>query len=142
MRRVAPGERAAPGRGESIDTQSARSRAAACRRSGARARRHPPGWLGFEITETMLMAEPNRVLRTLAELRDLGVQLAIDDFGVGCSCLAYLQRLPAYAVKIDRSFVSRMTRDRGSAEIVKLITNLGHALAMKLVAEGIEAEAP
>ena len=101
----------------------------------------PPGWLAFEITESMLMAEPNRVLRTLAELRDLGVQLAIDDFGVGYSSLAYLQRLPAYAVKIDRSFVSRMTRDRGSAEIVKLITNLGHALGMKVVAEGIEDQA-
>jgi diguanylate cyclase (GGDEF)-like protein/PAS domain S-box-containing protein len=100
-----------------------------------------PGWLAFEITESMLMAEPNRVLRTLAELRDLGVQLAIDDFGVGYSSLAYLQRLPAYAVKIDRSFVGRMTRDRGSAEIVKLITNLGHALGMKVVAEGIEDQA-
>jgi EAL domain-containing protein (putative c-di-GMP-specific phosphodiesterase class I) len=66
------------------------------------------------------------------------VQLAIDDFGVGYSSLAYLQRLPAYAVKIDRSFVSRMTREHGSAEIVKLITNLGHALGMKVVAEGIE----
>jgi diguanylate cyclase (GGDEF)-like protein/PAS domain S-box-containing protein len=101
----------------------------------------PPEWLAFEITETMLMAEPNRVLRTLAELRDLGVQLAIDDFGVGYSSLAYLQRLPAYAVKIDRSFVGRMTRDHGSAEIVKLITNLGHALGMKVVAEGIEDQA-
>jgi diguanylate cyclase (GGDEF)-like protein/PAS domain S-box-containing protein len=101
----------------------------------------PPEWLAFEITESMLMAEPNRVLRTLAELRDIGVQFAIDDFGVGYSSLAYLQRLPAYAVKIDRSFVSRMTRDRGSAEIVKLITNLGHALGMKVVAEGIEDQA-
>jgi len=101
----------------------------------------PPEWLAFEITESMLMAEPNRVLRTLAELRDLGVQLAIDDFGVGYSSLAYLQRLPAYAVKIDQSFVGRMTRDRGSAEIVKLITNLGHALGMKVVAEGIEDQA-
>lgn len=101
----------------------------------------PPEWLGLEITETQLMAEPTRAMRTLAELRDLGVQLAIDDFGVGYSSLAYLQRLPAYAVKIDRSFVSRMTRDRGSAEIVKLITNLGHALGMKVVAEGIEDQA-
>ena len=101
----------------------------------------PPESLAFEITESMLMLEPNRALRTLAELRDLGVQLAIDDFGVGYSSLAYLQRLPAYAVKIDRSFVSRMTRDRGSSEIVKLITNLGHALGMKVVAEGIEDQA-
>src|SRR5439155_911329 len=73
--------------------------------------------------------------------RGLGVQVAIDDFGVGYSSLAYLQRLPAYAVKIDRSFVGRMTRDRGSAEIVKLITTLGHALGMKVVAEGIENQA-
>src|SRR5438067_1691529 len=101
----------------------------------------PAEWLAFEITETMLMAEPNRVLRTLAELRELGVQVAIDDFGVGYSSLAYLQRLPAYAVKIDRSFIGRMTRDRGSAEIVKVITNLGHALGMKVVAEGIEDQA-
>jgi len=101
----------------------------------------PPEWLAFEITESMLMAEPNRVLRTLAELRDIGVQFAIDDFGVGYSSLAYLQRLPAYAVKIDRSFVGRMTRDRGSAEIVKVITNLGHALGMKVIAEGIEDQA-
>jgi diguanylate cyclase (GGDEF)-like protein/PAS domain S-box-containing protein len=101
----------------------------------------PPEWLAFEITESMLIAEPNRVLRMLAELRDLGVQLAIDDFGVGYSSLAYLQRLPAYAVKIDRSFVGRMTRDHGSAEIVKLITNLGHELGMKVVAEGIEDKA-
>jgi diguanylate cyclase (GGDEF)-like protein/PAS domain S-box-containing protein len=101
----------------------------------------PPEWLAFEITESMLMAEPNRVLRTLAELREIGVQFAIDDFGVGYSSLAYLQRLPAYAVKIDRSFVGRMTRDRGSAEIVKVITNLGHALGMKVVAEGIEDQA-
>src|SRR5438093_12832518 len=78
----------------------------------------PPAWLAFEITESMLMAEPNRVLRTLAELRDLGVQLAIDDFGVGYSSLAYLQRLPAYAVKIYQSFVSRLSLDRGRDENV------------------------
>jgi diguanylate cyclase (GGDEF)-like protein/PAS domain S-box-containing protein len=109
--------------------------------SALEASKTPAEWLGLEITESMLMAEPGRAMRRLAELKELGIQLAIDDFGVGYSSLAYLQRLPAYAVKIDRSFVGRMTRDRGSVEIVKLITNLGHALGMKVVAEGIEDKA-
>lgn len=100
--------------------------------------RTKPDLIGLEITETMLMADPDRALRAVEGLRDLGVQLAIDDFGVGYSSLAYLQRLPAYAVKIDRSFVSRMTRDRNSESIVKLIIELGHSLGMKVIAEGIE----
>lgn len=97
-----------------------------------------PELIGLEITESMLMADPARALRAVVELRAIGVQLAIDDFGVGYSSLAYLQRLPAYAVKIDRSFVSRMTRDRNSESIVKLIIELGHSLGMKVIAEGIE----
>ena len=100
-----------------------------------------PEWLGLEITETMLMADPERAMQTMHELRALGVQLAIDDFGVGYSSLAYLQRLPAYAVKIDRSFVTRMTRDRNSESIVELIIELGHSLGLKVVAEGIEDRA-
>jgi len=97
--------------------------------------------VGLEITESMLMADPQRAMRAVEGLRKLGVQLAIDDFGVGYSSLAYLQRLPAYAVKIDRSFVGRMTRDRSSESIVKLIIELGHSLGMKVVAEGIEDRA-
>ena len=108
----------------------------AIERTGAR-----PELVGLEITESMLMADPPRALRAVEGLRSLGVQLAIDDFGVGYSSLAYLQRLPAYAVKIDRSFVGRMTRDRSSASIVKLIIELGHSLGMKVVAEGIEDRA-
>ena len=98
----------------------------------------PPECLGLELTETMLMAEPTLVMRTLDELRTIGVQIAIDDFGVGYSSLAYLQRLPVQSVKIDQSFVGRLTKDRGTAEIVKAIANLGHALGMSVVAEGIE----
>ncbi len=97
-----------------------------------------PEWLGLEITETTLMVDPERAMRMLGELRRTGIQLAIDDFGVGYSSLAYLQRLPMYAVKIDRSFVARMTRDKNSESIVKLIIELGHSLGMKVVAEGIE----
>lgn len=110
--------------------------ARAIERTGAR-----PELVGLEITESMLMADPLRAMRAVEGLRSLGVQLAIDDFGVGYSSLAYLQRLPAYAVKIDRSFVSHMTHDRSSESIVKLIIELGHSLGMKVVAEGIEDRA-
>ena len=97
-----------------------------------------PESLALEITESMLMADPERAMTTLGSLQRLGVQLAIDDFGVGYSSLAYLQKLPAYGVKIDRTFVDRMTKDHGSAEIVKLIIQLGHSLGMTVTAEGVE----
>jgi diguanylate cyclase (GGDEF)-like protein/PAS domain S-box-containing protein len=119
-----------------LDPELVRTVARAIERTGAQ-----PELVGLEITESMLMADPPRAMRTVEGLRALGVQLAIDDFGVGYSSLAYLQRLPAYAVKIDRSFVSRMTRDRSSESIVKLIIELGHSLGMKVVAEGIEDSA-
>ena len=119
-----------------LDPELVPSVSAAIERTGAR-----PELVGLEITESMLMADPQRAMRAVEGLRKLGVQLAIDDFGVGYSSLAYLQRLPAYAVKIDRSFVGRMTRDRSSESIVKLIIELGHSLGMKVVAEGIEDRA-
>jgi diguanylate cyclase (GGDEF)-like protein/PAS domain S-box-containing protein len=119
-----------------LDPELVPSVARALERTGAR-----PELVGLEITESMLMADPQRAMRAVEGLRSLGVQLAIDDFGVGYSSLAYLQRLPAYAVKIDRSFVSRMTRDKSSESIVKLIIELGHSLGMKVVAEGIEDRA-
>jgi diguanylate cyclase len=100
-----------------------------------------PESLALEITESMLMADPERAMRNLGSLRRLGVQLAIDDFGVGYSSLAYLQKLPAYGVKIDRTFVDQMTRDHGSLEIVKLIIQLGHSLGMTVTAEGVEDRA-
>src|SRR2546425_120496 len=119
-----------------LDPELVQTVARAIERTGAR-----PELVGLEITESMLMADPQRAMRAVEGLRSLGVQLAIDDFGVGYSSLAYLQRLPAYAVKIDRSFVGRMTHDRSSESIVKLIIELGHSLGMKVVAEGIEDRA-
>jgi diguanylate cyclase (GGDEF)-like protein/PAS domain S-box-containing protein len=119
-----------------LDPELVPTVSAAIERTGTR-----PELVGLEITESMLMADPPRAMRAVEGLRALGVQLAIDDFGVGYSSLAYLQRLPVYAVKIDRSFVSRMTRDRSSESIVKLIIDLGHTLGMKVVAEGIEDRA-
>src|SRR5438477_757814 len=100
-----------------------------------------PESLALEITESMLMADPERAMTNLGSLRRLGVQLAIDDFGVGYSSLAYLQELPAYGVKIDRTFVAQMTRDHGSLEIVKLIIQLGHSLGLTVTAEGVEDRA-
>lgn len=94
--------------------------------------------LGLEITETMLMADPERSLRTMRRLQQMGLHLAIDDFGVGYSSLAYLQRLPVYAVKIDRSFVNDMRHDSSSRTIVQATVDLAHRLGLKVCAEGVE----
>jgi len=96
-------------------------------------------WLSLEITETMLMIDPERSLRTLMNLRRVGLHLSIDDFGVGYSSLAYLQRLPVYAVKIDRSFIRDMLLDSSSASIVKATIDLAHSLGLKTIAEGVES---
>jgi len=97
-----------------------------------------PRLVQFEITETAVMAEPERVLETMARLQQLGVRFAIDDFGTGYSSLAYLQRLHVQEIKIDRSFVTQMTKDPGSATIARAIIDLGHSLGLDVVAEGVE----
>ena len=100
----------------------------------------PPALVGFEITETDIMADAEGAMRGLQALRELGVKIAIDDFGTGYSSLAYLHRLAVHAVKIDRSFVSRITTDENSASIVRATADLGHALGLEVVAEGVEDE--
>jgi len=100
----------------------------------------PPALVGFEITETDVMADAEAAMRGLQALRELGVKIAIDDFGTGYSSLAYLHRLAVHAVKIDRSFVSRITTDENSASIVRATADLGHALGLEVVAEGVEDE--
>ena len=97
-----------------------------------------PGRITFEITETIAMADPERSLRTLLELNDLGVRLSLDDFGTGFSSLCRLRQFPFHSLKIDRSFVSRMVEDSETREIVRIILMLAHNLGMKVVAEGIE----
>jgi diguanylate cyclase len=97
-----------------------------------------PQGLVLEITESMIMAEPERVVSILARLKRLGVRLAIDDFGTGYSSLAYLYRLPVDEIKIDKSFISSMAGDLSKSNIVRAAVDLGHSLRLEVVAEGIE----
>ncbi len=97
-----------------------------------------PAWLTLEITESVLMADPERAMKTLLRLQRLGMRLAIDDFGTGYSSLAYLQRLPVDEVKIDQPFVTRMTAEESSAAIVRATIELAHTLGFEVVAEGVE----
>jgi EAL domain-containing protein (putative c-di-GMP-specific phosphodiesterase class I) len=99
-----------------------------------------PHRLQLEITEGALMADPRRVLATLSRLRRLGVAVALDDFGTGYSSLTHLRRLPLSEVKIDRSFVLGMAGDGEDAAIVRSTVELGTALGLRVVAEGVEDE--
>ncbi|MGH7794611.1 MAG: putative bifunctional diguanylate cyclase/phosphodiesterase [Candidatus Binatia bacterium] len=97
-----------------------------------------PENLELEITETSIMSDPQRVIRTLNQIRQLGVRFAIDDFGTGYSSFAYLTKLPVSCIKIDKSFVQNIESDRDNSVIVKSIVDLGHNLGLKVVAEGVE----
>jgi diguanylate cyclase (GGDEF)-like protein/PAS domain S-box-containing protein len=98
----------------------------------------PPAQLTLEITESTLMEQREQALRSLGELRTLGVRLSIDDFGTGYSSLAYLSTLPFDCLKIDRSFVVGMNRSVQNVEIVRTVLSLGRALNKDVIAEGIE----
>jgi diguanylate cyclase (GGDEF)-like protein len=96
--------------------------------------------LQLEITESALMADPNRVISTLTRLHRIGVGIALDDFGTGFSSLQHLRRLPLSEVKIDRSFVIGMVEDADDRAIVRSIIELAGALGLRIVAEGVEDE--
>ena len=100
-----------------------------------------PDWLTLEITESTIMAESQRSMETLQQLRAAGTRLSIDDFGTGYSSLAYLHRLPVHEMKIDQSFIRGLTTDQTSGAIVRAAVDLGHKLKLAVVAEGIEDEA-
>ncbi|MEW5849584.1 MAG: EAL domain-containing protein [Myxococcota bacterium] len=97
-----------------------------------------PDWLDLEITEGAIMADPQVALETLQHLSRLGFRLAVDDFGTGHSSLAYLQKLPLDALKIDKAFVLPMLRDEDAACIVRSTVELGHNLGLRVIAEGVE----
>jgi diguanylate cyclase (GGDEF)-like protein len=98
----------------------------------------PPRLLCLEITESGFMEDPPHAIRVLEQLSEIGLQLSIDDYGTGYSSLSYLMKLPAKELKIDRSFVSRVSGNPDLTTIVSSTIELGHRLGMKVVAEGVE----
>jgi diguanylate cyclase (GGDEF)-like protein len=100
-----------------------------------------PGLLEFEITETTMLTDPIRTKSVLERLSAIGIQLSIDDFGVGYSSLSYLKSLPVSEIKIDRSFVAKMLDNDDDAVIVRSTIDLGRNLGLEVVAEGVESEA-
>jgi len=108
---------------------------AALRASGLR-----PERLELEITESVLLADNELTLRTLHELRGLGVRISMDDFGTGYSSLSYLRAFPFDKIKIDQSFVQDLSNRGDSLAIVKAVIGLGRSLGMTTTAEGVETE--
>lgn len=106
----------------------------------ARLARHgvPAGALQLEITEHVLLEDPQRAADTLAGLTGHGVKMSLDDFGTGYSSLVHLRKLPVSELKIDRSFVARLAIDNEDAEIVRCTIDLAHSLGLVVVAEGVE----
>jgi EAL domain-containing protein (putative c-di-GMP-specific phosphodiesterase class I) len=99
-----------------------------------------PELLELELTESMVMQNADRAEKVLISIKELGVRLAIDDFGVGYSSLTYLKRFPIDTLKVDRSFVHDIATDRDDASIVSAVINLGKSLSMQVVAEGVETQ--
>jgi EAL domain-containing protein (putative c-di-GMP-specific phosphodiesterase class I) len=100
----------------------------------------PASRLTLEVTEGVLMDDPDEARARLGRLKALGVRLALDDFGTGYSSLSYLQRFNFDKLKIDRGFVDPLGRDQSSNALVQAIVALGRALDLTLLAEGVETE--
>jgi diguanylate cyclase (GGDEF)-like protein/PAS domain S-box-containing protein len=99
-----------------------------------------PRWLELELTESSIMKDPDEAIEKLHELKLMGINVAIDDFGTGYSSLNYLKRFPIDTLKIDKTFVSDVCKDPHDTAIVRAIINLGHALDLTVVAEGVETK--
>jgi diguanylate cyclase (GGDEF)-like protein len=97
-----------------------------------------PDWMTFEITESAIMADPAHALDILMRLHEMGIRFSIDDFGTGYSSLTYLKKLPVETIKIDKSFVINMIKNKDDAVIVRLTIDLAHNLGLKVIAEGVE----
>jgi diguanylate cyclase (GGDEF)-like protein/PAS domain S-box-containing protein len=101
----------------------------------------PPESLVLEMTESILMDDSENILAILRQLKQLGARLAIDDFGTGYSSLSYLHRFPVDILKIDRSFVERLSHTSDTAELARTVVRLGQSLQLVTVAEGVEDHA-
>lgn len=109
--------------------------------SALRLARDCAGPLGFEITETAVILDPEGALRDLAAFAAAGIRIAIDDYGSGWSSLAYLKKLPAHELKIDRIFISDLTGSHRDPLLVRSTIDLAHALEMEVTAEGVDTPA-
>jgi len=98
----------------------------------------PAASLELELTESALIDDRDRALRILNELKRIGVQIAMDDFGTGYSSLSYLSGLPIDCLKIDRAFVTRLDEGGRDAALTQAIVSMGHALGLRVLAEGVE----
>ena len=101
----------------------------------------PPGFLELELTESLVMENPEAVIATMSALREQGVQISIDDFGTGYSSMLYLHRLPVDKLKIDRSFVNGVESSGHNAAICESILALARSFNLKVIAEGVETQA-
>ena len=99
-----------------------------------------PRWLELELTESSIMKDPEQAIEKLHELKLMGIKVAIDDFGTGYSSLNYLKRFPIDTLKIDKTFVADVCKHPHDRSIVRAIINLGHALDLTVIAEGVETK--
>jgi EAL domain-containing protein (putative c-di-GMP-specific phosphodiesterase class I) len=97
-----------------------------------------PKWVRFEITESAMTKEPEKLIGTLEKLRSLGSQVLLDDFGTGYSSLSYLNRLPIDIVKIDRAFVRDLGNEEKPSPVIPAVVDMARRLHLKTVAEGVE----
>ena len=100
----------------------------------------PASLLELEITESVVMNDAAEAIRTMRVLKELGVRISIDDFGTGYSSLAYLKDFPVDALKVDRSFISDITRNERIASIACAVIDLGARLGLAVVGEGVETQ--
>ena len=98
----------------------------------------PPSALVLEVTESLLVEDPDAVVERLSALREAGIRLAIDDFGTGYSSLSYLRRFPAHTLKIDRAFLTELADGSEDFALTRAIIALAHELGIEPVAEGVE----
>lgn len=100
----------------------------------------PPESIELEITESMAMKDPELLIKTLHQIKQLGIKISIDDFGTGFSSLSHLQKLDIDKLKIDRAFVNEIRQDSGEGSIAKMVVQLGKSLGIAIIAEGVESE--